>query len=301
MNTAQTILVSGATGNVGSRVVEQLLAHGATVRALVRDPRAAAGRLGNVELVHGNFDDRASLQRALIGVDRLFLTAADGPDKVAHEQAMIDAAADAGTDLVVKLSALHADSSSNLPAFAWHGEVEEYLRRSGVPAVVLQPSFFMSNLLMIAGGVAVTDTLYAPTGGAPVSMIDIGDVAAVASRVLLDDRYIGQTLQLTGQVPVTFHQVAEALGQATGRAITYTDLSDEAARPRFEGAGLPAWLQRHLAGVFALIRAGAFSTATDVVAQVTGRPATDISDFARNHADMFSPAAIAAEPEGTRR
>jgi uncharacterized protein YbjT (DUF2867 family) len=301
MNTVNTILVTGATGNVGTHVVEQLIARGAVVRAFVRDPNAAARRIGNVELAHGNFDDPASIQRALVGVDRVFLTAADGPDKVTHEQAMIDAAAAAGIELIVKLSALHADATSNLPAFAWHGEIERHLQRSGVPAVVLQPSFFMSNLLMVAGGVAATDTVYAPTGGTPVAMIDIGDVAAAAAVALLDDRYVGSTLQLTGPTPITFYDVAAALTRAVGRPIAYADLSDEEARPRFEGAGLPVWLQRHLAGVFTLIRSGAFATATNVVQQMTGRPATGIAEFARSHAAMFSADALADRVEVSHR
>jgi uncharacterized protein YbjT (DUF2867 family) len=139
-----TILVTGATGTVGAQVVHRLSETDAKVRAFVRRPADATLTLGDVELVPGDLGDASSIQRALAGVDRVFLTAPDGPDKVAHEQAVIDAAAAAGVELVVKLSALHADPDSPLPAFAWHGAVEQHLHRSDLPAVVLQPSFFMS-------------------------------------------------------------------------------------------------------------------------------------------------------------
>ncbi|GIF46742.1 uncharacterized protein YbjT (DUF2867 family) [Asanoa ferruginea] len=285
-----TILVTGATGNVGAHVVRELRARAATVRALVRDPRAAAARLGDVDLVVGDLGDPASLRRALAGVDRVYLSAADGPRKVALETAMIDAAAEAGVDQIVKLSAMHADPASRLPAFRWHGEVEAHLERSGVPAVVLRPAFFMTNLLMVAEGVAHAGTLYAPTAGRPVAMVDIADVAAVAAVTLTTDGHAKRTYELTGPAAVTFSEVAVALAAATGRWVDYIDLTEEAARPRFEGAGLPDWLAEHLAGVFGLIRDGGFARVTGDVAAITGHPARGIGEFARANAAAFTPA-----------
>ena len=142
------VLVSGATGNVGSRVVQELRGRGVSIRAFVRDPAKAAEKLGDgAELARGDFSDTASLHRALKGVDHLFLTSADGPQKVAHETAVIDAAAAAGVSQVVKLSTLGAQVGSPLPPFDWHGRIEQHLCRSEVPAVVLRASFYMSNLL----------------------------------------------------------------------------------------------------------------------------------------------------------
>jgi uncharacterized protein YbjT (DUF2867 family) len=282
------ILVTGATGNVGAHVVHELNARGATVRAFVRDPERASARLGDVEMATGDLGDPASIAAAIDGIDRVFVTSADGPDKVAHECAVIDAAAAANVDLVVKLSALHASSRSALPAFGWHGDIEAHLQRSGVPAVVLQPSFFMSNLLMVAAGVADTGTLYAPTGGAKVAMIDARDVAATAAAVLTGDGYAGRTLQLTGPDAITFDDIADAIAAVTARPVAYVDLSAAEARPRFEGAPVPEWLRRQLAGVFDLIRDGEFAQTTDTVCAVTGHAPRGIADFVRDYADAFT-------------
>jgi uncharacterized protein YbjT (DUF2867 family) len=230
-----------------------------------------------------------SLRRALDGVDRVYLCAADGPRKVAHECAVIDAAAERGVERLVKLSAMHADPASALPAYRWHGEIEGHLRSSGLPAVILRPAFFMTNLLMVAEGVARTGTLYAPTAGRPVAMIDIRDVAAAAAVTLLADGHAGRKYELTGPAPITFTQVAAALATATGHPVRFADLTAEQARPRFEGAGLPDWLAVHLAGVFGVIRAGGFDRATDHVRSITGRPARDIAGFARDFAAAFTP------------
>ena len=97
------VLITGATGNVGSQVVQELRGRGASVRAFVRDPDRVARTLGDgVELAAGDFSDTVSLRRALEGADRLFLTSADGPQKVEHETAVIDAPATAGVSLIVR-------------------------------------------------------------------------------------------------------------------------------------------------------------------------------------------------------
>ncbi|WP_250038233.1 NmrA family NAD(P)-binding protein [Paractinoplanes maris] len=266
------ILVTGARGAVGTHVVRELT-HAATVRTWSHD----AG----------------PLRQAMDGIDRVYLCAADGPGKVHAETAIIDAAAEQGVERIVKLSALHADPASPLPAHRWHGEIEAHLRRSGVPAVILRPAFFMTNLLMVAESVARTGTLHAPTDGRRTAMIDIRDVAAVAAVTLLDEGHAGRSYDLTGPAAVTFTEVAAALTEATGFPVRFADLTEEQARPRFENAGLPDWLATQLSGVFALIRAGGFEHTTGHVEALTGRPARDITGFAQDFVSAFTPARVA--------
>ncbi|GAA2861570.1 NAD(P)-dependent oxidoreductase [Actinoplanes cyaneus] len=292
------ILVTGATGAVGAHVVRALQDHSADITVLVRDPATAKTRLGDVRLAPGDFDDPGSLRRALSGVERVYLSAADGPRKVAHETAVIDAAAEAGVQRIVKLSAMHADPASTLPAYRWHGEIEEHLRRSPVPAVILRPAFFMTNLLMVAAGVASTGLLHAPTDGRPVAMIDIRDIAETAAVTLLADGHTGRTYDLTGPSAITFADVAAALTDATGSPVRSVDLTGEQARPRFEGNGLPDWLAAHLAGVFGVIRAGGFATTTGHVEAITGHPARGIAAFTRDFAAAFTPPAVPAGQHG---
>ncbi|SNY65445.1 NmrA family NAD(P)-binding protein [Paractinoplanes atraurantiacus] len=255
------VLVAGSTGNVGSHLVRELRSRGAEVHTAAEDMHR---------------------------VDRVYVCAADGPEKVARETAVIDAAAEAGVERVVKLSAMHADPASPLPAYRWHGEIEDHLRKAEVPAVVLRPAFFMTNLLMVAEGVAQSGMLPAPTAGRRIAMIDVRDVAACAAAAILDEGHEGQTYDLTGPSGVTFADVAAAIADATGRPVRSLDLTEEQARPRFEGAGLPGWLATQLAGVFGVIRAGGFERVTGHVEALTGRPARDIGAFARDHAAAFS-------------
>ena len=141
-----TVMVTGATGNVGGAAVRELIARGVAVRALVRDP--AADLPAGVEVAVGDLDDAASIRAALDGVDRVLLSSGDGPHKVQQETAVIDSAAN--VELLVKASTIGARAGSPLAPFDWHGRSEEHLRRSGVPHVVLASGFYMTNLLAAA-------------------------------------------------------------------------------------------------------------------------------------------------------
>jgi uncharacterized protein YbjT (DUF2867 family)/ketosteroid isomerase-like protein len=281
------ILVTGATGNVGRQVVHQLLARGLRVRALVRDPDRAAQLLPvEVEIAIGDFADRDSLASALIGVDRLFLTSANGPDQVAHETAVIDTAAAAAVNLIVKLSTLGAEVGSPLPGLDWHGRIEQHLQRSGVPSVVLRSNLFMSNLLANADSV-VGGRLLAPAAHARASFVDPADIAAVAAAVLADGQRGTDPLVLTGPTAISYTEIAAVLSAVTGRRVDYVPLAPDQAHEALLAQGLPPWLVAHLHGAFRLLRAGTFEAVTDVVPSRLGRPARTLADWAEDHAAAF--------------
>jgi uncharacterized protein YbjT (DUF2867 family) len=270
-----TVLVTGATGNVGAQVIRELRRRGIPARAFVRDPARAAEVLGDdVELAPGDFEDRRSIRRAVDGVEQVFLSSADGPRKVEHETAIIDASAHAGVALIVKASTLSADPASPLAPFAWNGRSEEHLRRSGVPAVILRSGFYMTNVLAMVDG----DQLVSPAGAGRVAMIDPADVGAVAAAVMTGAEHAGRIYRLTGPTAITFAEASTALG------VGYVDVPPEAAREHTVAAGFPDWLVAHLDGVFGLIRAGAFEESTDTVRVLTGREPRSFAAFAGEHA-----------------
>jgi uncharacterized protein YbjT (DUF2867 family) len=282
-----TVLVTGATGNVGSAVVAELRRRGVAVRAFVRHPVDAFG--GDVDLAIGDFEDPASIRAALAGVDRVFLSSADGPRKVEHEVAVIDASAH--VELVVKASTTGARAGAPLPPFDWNGRGEEHLRRSGIPAVVLRSGFYMTNLLAVAEPVRAQRVLPAPAGDGRIAMIDPRDVGAVAAAVLAGSGHDGRTYELTGPDAVSYGDIAAELSHATGTHVEYVDVPPHAARERLVASGMPDWLIVHLDGVFAKIRAGELAATTDSVALLTGRAPRTIADFVTDHRDAFAPVA----------
>jgi uncharacterized protein YbjT (DUF2867 family) len=289
-----TVLVTGATGNVGAHVVHELARRGMPVRAFVRDAPRATERLGDLELAVGDLSDATSVRRAMEGVDRVFLSSADGPQKVEHEAAVIEAAADARVQLIVKASTLYAKIGSPLPPFDWNGRSEDHLRRSGVPAVVLASAFYMTNLLALTEPVRDKGILPAAAGTGAIGMIDPRDVAAVGAVVLTGDGHAGRAYRLTGPEPITYTRVAEELGRAIGSPVRYVNVPPEAARQGFESVGMPDWLIEHLDRAFALLRGGELDETTDVVRALTGRDPRGIDEFAHDHAALFAAAAAPA-------
>lgn len=295
-----TVLVTGATGNVGSQVVQELRREGTAVRALVRDAARARERLGDdVELAVGDLSDRASLQRALVGIDRVFLSSADGPQKVAQETAVIDAAAALHVRLIVKASTRLAQVGSPLPAFDWHGQIEEHLWRSEVPAVILQSSFYMTNLLAAAQAIREAGKLPVPAGQGRVAMIDPRDTGMVAAAVLRANGHEGRTYVLTGPDALSYHEVAEALSAVIGRRIDYLDVPEQAAETTLQQVGMPDWLVRQLLGAFRLIREGRLGDTTDTVRVLSGREPRPFAEFVRQVAPLLGADEALRTPESS--
>jgi uncharacterized protein YbjT (DUF2867 family) len=287
-----TILVTGATGNVGGHVVRALARRGAPVRAFVRDAGKATRLLGpDVELAVGDFANRRSLDRALKGADRLFLACGNVPGQIDFECTAIDAAADAGITRVVKLSGPDAAIDSPLIFERWHGAIEEHLAAAGLPRVLLRPRTFMTNLLAYARGVAQTGMLFAPAGAAQISFVDPQDVADAAAEALTGAGHEGRTYTLTGPEAVTFERVAGEIATAAGRPVTYVNIGDDDARQAMASEGLPLMVADAIVAIFASQRAGSMADTTDTVRTLTGGEPRSVAVFAR---EVFAPAVAGA-------
>jgi uncharacterized protein YbjT (DUF2867 family) len=292
------ILVTGATGNTGSEVVRALHGRGADVRAFVRDPGKARRLFGDdVELAMGDFADESSVGAALAGIDELFLSCADDPRRVEWETRAIDLAASAGVRRIVKLSTIGAAPGAPVAFWEWHGRVEEHMRASGIPAVTLRSCFSMANVLASAPQVAQTGRLFAPAGEARVAMIDPRDVGEAAAAILTAPREASRTVVVTGPEAITYAQVAAAIAAATGKDVEFVDVPDAGARQGLVDAGLPEFVADQIVAIFQQLRAGVAAEVTGGVEQLTGRPPRPFAEFARDRAQAFTPAALAAEPK----
>ena len=200
---------------------------------------------------------------------------------------MIDAATHSGVRRIVKLSARGAGVGAPVAYWHWHGVIEDHLRASGVPAVMIQPGFLMTNLLGAAEAVRTQGMLFAPAGSSRIAMIDPADVARAAAVALTRDGHDGRTYVLTGPEAITYEQVAADLSTATGRRVGFVDIPPEAAGPALVEAGLPPFAAEQVVRVFDELRRGEQAEPTCTVHDLTGQPARPFSEFARNHADLF--------------
>jgi uncharacterized protein YbjT (DUF2867 family) len=283
------ILITGATGTTGREIVGELRKLGASgVRALVRDPaRAAFIREAGFETAEGDFDRPETLGAALEGVERALLLTPPSPHTFAQQCAFVEAAQKAGVRHVVKFSAVGADADAPEGFARWHGQSEDLLKTSGLAWTMLQPNFFMQNLLGQAPQIAAAGAVYQPVGDARASFIDTRDIAAVAARTLTEEGHEGQTYVLTGPEALSYHDIAAKLSEATGREIKYVPISPEQFRAGALGAGLPEWLVSALERLNEMFASGRAARVTDDVRRVARREPTTFEQFARDHAAAF--------------
>ena len=282
-----TILVTGATGTIGSQLIPQLTGPGVTVRALVRRRDDAATLPDQVEVAIGDFGDPTSLAAATEGVDVVFLACGNVADQVQYECAVIDAAVAVRAARLVKLSARGARIGAAVAYWDWHGRIERHLRSSALPAVILQPGFLMTNLLAAAEHIRQQGLLVAPAGTARVAMIDPADVASVAARALMDDRYDGRTLVLTGPRAITYQEVAVDLSAVLDREVHFLDLPSDAAGHALVESGLPPFAADQIVAVFDDLRSGGQAVPSGTVEEVTGCAPRSFSEFAERMAGVF--------------
>src|SRR4051794_941670 len=191
-----TILVTGATGNVGREVVEQLVKRGADVRALVRDPAKADFPAG-IAVAKGDMLDVDSLRSAFSGVSTLFLLNAVVADEFTQALIALNVAMQAGVRRVVYLSVIHADRYVNVPHFAGKFGVERMIEQMGFDATILRPAYFIGNDLTIKDVVLGHGVYPMPIGGKGLAMVDVSDIAEIAALELIRRDRATQALPLT--------------------------------------------------------------------------------------------------------
>ena len=283
------VLVSGATGTNGAALVEELMARGVPVRAMVRTPEKAGtvGREG-VETVVADFGDPQTLDAAFEGVEKAFLVTPPDPREPEWENNLVDAAKRAGVRHVVKLSVLGADKGAPVRFGRVHAESERYLEGSGLGYTILQPTGFMQNTLAYAGSVSSEGRFYAPLADAQVAWIDVRDIAAVAATALTEDGHEGKTYALTGPEALSNRNLAERFSTVPGRTVEHIEVSYEQARESMVDAGLPEWLAD---GLIELNREvyepGYAAGVAGGVEEVIGHKPRSFDEFVRDHKTAF--------------
>ncbi|QDX25226.1 NmrA/HSCARG family protein [Sphingomonas suaedae] len=220
-----TILVTGATGNIGRNVVEQLVARGAGVRALVRDP-AKAGLPVGVEVVQGDLLDVDSLRAVMPGVSTLFLLNGVVADEFTQALIALNVARDAGIERVVYLSVIHSDVYVNVPHFAGKFGVERMIEAMGMPSTILRPAYFMDNEMTIKDVVTAHGIYPMPIGDKGLAMVDARDVGEVAAIELIRREQASAplpttTINLVGPDTLTGVDAAAIWSDVLGRAIAF--------------------------------------------------------------------------------
>ena len=243
-----TILVTGATGNVGRQVVQQLVQRGANVRALVRDPAKAeqAGFGAGVELAKGDLLDVDALRSAMSGVSTLFLLNAVTPDEFTQALVALNLAREAGIERIVYLSVIHSDLYVDVPHFAGKYAVERMIERLGLNATILRPAYFIDNDLTVKDVVQGYGVYPMPIGAKGLAMVDTRDIAEVAAIELIRREQAPtplplERINLVGPDTLTGLDVAAIWSEALGRPIAYGGDDLEGFERNLRNA-MPGWM-----------------------------------------------------------
>lgn len=240
-----TILVTGATGNVGRNVVDQLVQRGADVRAIVRNP-ASANLPAGVEVVPGDLLDVDALRGAFQGVSTLFLLNAVVADEFTQALLTLGIAREAGVRRVVYLSVIHSDVYVNVPHFAGKFGVERMIEAMGFEATILRPAYFMDNEHTIKDAIVGYGIYPMPIGSKGVAMIDARDIGEIAAIELVRREQSAaplpsERINLVGPDTLTGADAAAIWSDVLGRSIIYPG-DDVAAFEQNLRQFMPPWM-----------------------------------------------------------
>ncbi|HET8547521.1 MAG TPA: SDR family oxidoreductase [Bryobacteraceae bacterium] len=282
------ILLIGATGTTGNETARLIAGRGIDIRALVRNPdKAAALRGYGIEAVEGDAADPAALDRALRGIETLFIATSAEPRLPDLHRGIVERAKHAGVRRIVKISAAGARPDARFRFAAVHGKSDESIRGSGIAWTILRPGFFMQNLLAWASVIAQQHALVQPTGTGRTAYIDARDIAAVAAQVLLNPGHDAKTYDLTGPEALSGEEVAGVFSRVLGERITFVSPEPAKFRATLSQFGIPDWLAEGLLEGYEAISKGQAARVTGAIRELTGREPGSLEQFVRDHRAAF--------------
>lgn len=276
------ILVTGGTGNVGSRVVRELLARDADVHVLTRNAEHAKGLPAGARPVVGDLLDPATIRSAFRGMDGLFLLNAVSVTE-AHEGLMaVNGARDGGVRRIVYMSVHHVDAAPHLPHFGAKLPIETAIKASGIAHTILRPNNFFQNDLWVKDALLQYGVYPQPIGEIGLSRVDVRDIAEAAAVALTTRGHEGRTCNLVGPEVWTGSGTAAAWSRALGRPIAYAG-DDLDAWEKQSLAYQPPWMVFDFRLMYAFFQERGLAATADDIAQETallGHPPRRFEDFA---------------------
>jgi NAD(P)H dehydrogenase (quinone) len=285
-----TIAVTGATGGLGSRVAQRLLARRAPQRLVARDLARVPAMAGvqAVEMGHAGYRDQPALTEALGGCSTLLLVSAgEAEERVVEHAHAVGAAVDAGVERIVYTSFLNAGPDATFTFAQDHYATEQLIRESGLAWTFLRDSQYADFVPRLVGEDGV---IRGPAGEGRCAWVARDDVADVAAAVLAaeDGAHDGQSYDLTGPEAHTLAWAAEQLSAVTGREIRFRNESVQGAYESRAYLDLPDWLADGYVTSYVAIGTGEMDVVSDAVQRITGHPPIGLADWLQAHPEAWA-------------
>lgn len=282
-------LVIGASGTVGSKIVQSLVRDGLNARATTHR-KEAVGRKDGVERVYLDVAAGEGIAQAFEGVDRAFLLAPPGyADHYKLLSPLVAEARRRKLDKVVLMTAMGANAADTP-----FRRVEQELERSGLRYNIIRPNWFMQNFNTFwLAGIRDHGKIQLPAGTAKTSFIDARDIAAVATRLLVADGVDNRDFDLTGPVALDHDDVARILTEATGLGVAYEEIEPDVLRKGLLAGGVLADYTEFLLAILGFLKQGYAERTTTAVRELIGRDPLPFESYARDHRAAWTQAKAA--------
>ena len=287
------IAVVGATGNTGRAVVKELKQLGQNPVCVVRNAEKAREVLGgDAKTAVAELTDGAALEKALQGVQSVFVVTGHNPGMVEQQNNVLEAAIRAGAKYLVRVSGGRAvvTPESESVIGRSHYAIEQKLRESGIGWVILRPGLFMQNVFTQAASIKNDSKMVLPFAkDLPLALTDVRDTGAVGARILIDPApHAGKTWEFTGKLS-NYGEFADVFSQVLGRKITYVGVTPEQAEQAMKSRGMPDWLIAHLVLVGRAEANGGFSRENmQPIRDIVGREPITTRQFVEAYKGAFS-------------
>lgn len=284
------ILITGATGNIGTELTRYLSSRQVPFTAMIRSRKDAVkfANMPAASVIVGDFNDEQSLSTALTGIDRAFLLTNSSAEAETQQRNFVEAASKAGVRHIVKLSQWAADVHSPVRFLRYHAVVENLIRESGMAYTFLRPNLFMQGLLGFRDTIIHQSRFFGAIGDAKISLVDTRDIAAVAAAALTGAGHENKIYNLTGPEALSHQELAAKLSNVLGRRIDFVDVPSEALLQMLLGVGFPEWQAAGLIEDYAHYKRGEAQEIGDGVVEATGILPESFDLFASDYAALFS-------------
>jgi uncharacterized protein YbjT (DUF2867 family) len=288
------ILVTGASGNVGKTVLQEVAKSGAKHRAMYRSAAEAAKAPAGTETVIADFAKPETLSAALRGAEIVYLVCSPIPELVQLESNMIDACVSAGVKHVVQNSALGAgDYDKSFPS--WHRKVEEKLKSTRLSWTILRPNSFHQNVVaFFAPTIRTQGVFYNSMRDSKNSFLDVRDIAVVAARALAGGEHSGKIYELNGPEAIDYTKLARKISKVAGREVKYVDIPMDAQRKALLEQGMPEWLVAALLDLQQFYLSGEGGDTDGLLRRLLGRAPITMDEFLKENGAEFRPPAAQA-------
>ena len=282
------IFIAGATGNIGSALVDSLENKEDIIAGVHSTEKGECLAAEGVETRVFDFNDMDSMISAMDGCDRMFLVIPLHEKMARFGRLAVDAAMNSGIEYIVRSSGYGASSDAHWRLGRELGMVDQFVEDSKIPYTTLRPNSFMQNFTSHYLDMVKSGTIALPEKEHSVSYIDVRDIADCAARLLVDNvGFENAYYALTGPEGLTLTQVAEQISAVRGEEVTYTAVAEERFMDDLKGAGVPEWNMNMLVSLTRVVKLGMMGNVTQAVKYLTESPARSFADFTVENREVW--------------